>query len=113
MKFLNLRKFHIYSTSKRSSIDVRSPRSFNFGIGVNSIHAGIMAVEASTKSNLVNNFDDDDDDGPVFFKRNDAASRQNQVNPDVRKPSSSTFNGQNSNAQKGYAGKHDGDQPAT
>ncbi|KAI9184848.1 hypothetical protein LWI28_001683 [Acer negundo] len=71
------------------------------GIGVNSIHTGIMAVEASTKSNLVNNFDDDDDDGPVFFVRNNVASRQNQVNPDVRKPSSSTFNGQNSNAQKG------------
>ncbi|KAK4850347.1 hypothetical protein QYF36_005934 [Acer negundo] len=83
------------------------------GIGVNSIHPGIMAVEASTKSNLVNNFDDDDDDGPVFFVRNNVASRQNQVNPDVRKPSSSTFNGQNSNAQKGCARKHDGDQPAT
>ncbi|KAK4851891.1 hypothetical protein QYF36_019214 [Acer negundo] len=65
------------------------------------IHAGIMAVEASTKPNLVNNFDDDDDDGPVVFKRSNAASRQNQVNSEVRKPSPSTFNGQNSNAQKG------------
>ncbi|KAJ4708159.1 DNA topoisomerase 1-like [Melia azedarach] len=62
-----------------------------------------MAVEASTKPNVVNDFydDDDDDDGPVVFKRCNAASRQNQVNSELRKPSSSTANGQNAHAQKG------------
>ncbi|KAL5804017.1 hypothetical protein ACOSQ3_030817 [Xanthoceras sorbifolium] len=60
-----------------------------------------MAVQASTTPKLVNNFDDDDDDGPVIFKRTNTASRQNQVNQEVKKQSSSTLNGQNSNAQKG------------
>lgn len=59
-----------------------------------------MAVEASTKPNRVYDFDDDDD-GPVVFKRNTAASRQNLANTEVKRPLPSTANGQNSNALKG------------
>lgn len=59
-----------------------------------------MAVEASSKLNLVRAMDDDDDDGPVVFKRN-TTSKPSQVNQDVKKPSSSSsVNGQNVNAQK-------------
>ncbi|KAH9652100.1 DNA topoisomerase 1 beta [Citrus sinensis] len=58
-----------------------------------------MAVEASSKPSRVYDFDDDED-GPAVFKRNTAASRQNLANPEVKRPSSSTANGQNSNAPK-------------
>ncbi|XP_044500917.1 DNA topoisomerase 1 alpha-like [Mangifera indica] len=60
-----------------------------------------MAIEASTKPNIVSDFDDDDDDGPVVFKRSNTAAKQNQVNSEGKKPSSSTANGQNANTQKG------------
>ncbi|KAJ0101092.1 hypothetical protein Patl1_04083 [Pistacia atlantica] len=60
-----------------------------------------MAIEASTKPNIVNDFDDDDYDGPVVFKRSNTAAKQNQLNPEGKRPSSSTANGQNANAQKG------------
>ncbi|XP_044473593.1 DNA topoisomerase 1 beta-like [Mangifera indica] len=59
-----------------------------------------MAIEASTEPNIVNDFDDDDD-GPVVFKRSNTAAKQNQVNPEGKRPSSSTANGQNANVQKG------------
>ncbi|KAJ4715209.1 DNA topoisomerase 1-like [Melia azedarach] len=58
-----------------------------------------MAVEASTKPNAVYDFYDDDD-GPIVFKRCNPASRQNQGNSEVRKPSPSTVNGQNAHGQK-------------
>lgn len=68
-------------------------------IHANIVSGGIMAVEASSKPSRVYDFDDDDD-GPAVFKRNTAASRQNLANPEVQRPSSSTANGQNSNAPK-------------
>lgn len=42
-----------------------------------------MAVETSSKPNLVNEYDDDD--GPVIFKRSNVSSKPNQVNSEVKK----------------------------
>lgn len=63
-----------------------------------------MAVQAPAKP-VINNYDDDDDDDdtPIVFKRGgNSTSKQNQLNPEVKKlPSSSQIlNGQSSNAQK-------------
>ncbi|KAJ8754999.1 hypothetical protein K2173_015511 [Erythroxylum novogranatense] len=61
-----------------------------------------MAVHAPGKQ-VLDNFDDDDDE-PLVFKRNiSSASKQNQVNAQVKKPSSSSnnANGQSANTQKG------------
>ncbi|KAG6790216.1 hypothetical protein POTOM_006364 [Populus tomentosa] len=64
-----------------------------------------MDVQAPPKL-IPNNFndDDDDDDGPIVFKRGgNSTSKQNQLNPEAKKPSSSSqnSNGQSLNLQKG------------
>lgn len=51
-----------------------------------------MAVETSAKPNLVNEYDDDD--GPVIFKRSGTASKQNQLNLEVKKSSQQRTDGQ-------------------
>ncbi|OAY28419.1 DNA topoisomerase 1 alpha isoform X1 [Manihot esculenta] len=63
----------------------------------------IMAAPTSAKQNVYD-FDDDDDDMPIVFKRgSNSTSKQNQLNPEMKKPSSSSqnSNGQSSNVQKG------------
>ncbi|KAJ4826024.1 DNA topoisomerase 1 beta [Turnera subulata] len=63
-----------------------------------------MAVEASAKPFL--NDLDEDDDAPLIFRRSgNSSSKQNQVNQEVKKPSSSSqnSNGQSTNAQRGKA----------
>ncbi|XP_010252639.1 PREDICTED: DNA topoisomerase 1 alpha-like [Nelumbo nucifera] len=74
-----------------------------------------MAVDACIKPKIID--DDDDDEGPAVFKRNNTASRKNQVNSELKKASSQrndgssgkhvsgslSPNGQNSSLQKGKA----------
>ncbi|KAJ6314534.1 hypothetical protein OIU78_018085 [Salix suchowensis] len=62
-----------------------------------------MDVQAPPKL-FPQNFNDDDDDGPIVFKRGgNSMSKQNQLNPEAKKPSSSSqnSNGQILNLQKG------------
>ncbi|XP_002529020.2 DNA topoisomerase 1 alpha [Ricinus communis] len=62
-----------------------------------------MAAPATAKPNIYE-YDEDDDDMPLVFKRgNNSTTKQNQSNPEVKKPllSSQNSNGQSSNAQKG------------
>ncbi|KAK8573621.1 hypothetical protein V6N13_009709 [Hibiscus sabdariffa] len=63
-----------------------------FDIHADTVHVGIMAVEAPAKH--VSDFDDEDEDGPIVFKRNNTFSlKKNQLNSEIKKASSQRSDG--------------------